>query len=129
MVNDPISDMLTRIKNGYMAKRSTVEIPYTKVVGVIAQVLVDNKYLSSMEVVGDLKKTLTVTLRYDAKEPAITEIRRISKPSLRVYAGNKKLPKVLGGLGKALISTPKGVMTDHQARKANLGGEVICEVW
>lgn len=129
MVTDPIADMLTRIRNGYMAKRGSISIPYSKNKEAIVNVLIKEGYLSSYEVAGDVQKDLKVALKYSAKEPAINEIKRVSRPSLRVYVGKSELPKVLGGLGKALISTPKGVMTDRDARKLNLGGEVICEVW
>lgn len=129
MVSDPISDMLTRIKNGYMARRADVELPWTKLNFAVAEVLTRQKYLKSCEVVTNGRKNLKLTLRYNDKQPAMTDVRRISKPSLRIYVNKNNIPRVLGGIGMALISTPSGLMTDAQARKKGLGGEVLCEVW
>ncbi len=126
MVNDPISDLLTRIKNGYMAGKSEVVAPASKLKEKIAQVLVKEGYLSDMEITG---QELKLKLKYDQKTPALTEVKRVSKPSLRIYVKKGELPKVLGGLGMAVMSTPSGVMTAKEARKKGLGGEVICEIW
>ncbi len=130
MVTDPISDMLTRIKNGYGARKQTVEFPWSKIKETISEVLSKNGYVDAAETkIIDGLKTVSVTLKYDGKKPALTDLRRISRPSLRVYTNKTSIPKVLGGLGMAIISTPKGVMTDKQARKQSIGGEVICEIW
>ena len=127
MVNsDPISDMLTRIRNGYMASRATIDVPWSKTKESLAKILIANHYLSEVKVV---EHDLILTLKYNGKEPSVTEIKRISKPSLRVYAGKQNLPKVLGGMGIAIISTPKGLLTNKQAHKEGMGGEVICELW
>ena len=130
MVTDPISDMLTRVKNGYMAKLSTVSLPWSKQKAIIAEVLAKNGFLGSVESKEEEgRKVLVLNLKYDHKEPALSGIKRVSRPSLRIYSTKTTLPKVLGGIGMAIISTSKGVMTDKEARKASIGGEVICEVW
>ncbi len=126
MVNDPLSDLLTRIKNGYMANRNDVTVPWSKLKETVAQVLVKEGYLLETNV---SDKILTMKLKYDHKAPALTDVKRISKPSLRVYVGKNELPRVLGGLGTAVVSTPSGIMTAKEARKKGLGGEVICEIW
>lgn len=126
VTSDPISDMLTRIRNGYMARNATVAVSWSKMKESLAGILVESKYLSGVKVVDH---DLILTLRYNGKDPAITEINRISKPSLRVYTGKNKLPRVLGGMGVAIMSTPQGLMTNRQAYKKGLGGEVICELW
>ncbi len=127
---DPISDMLTRIRNGYMAGKDSVAIPWSKMKEGLAKILTENGYLSKQEVKEtDGKKELVVILKYAGKTPAITEIRRVSRPSLRVYANKNNLPRVLGGMGLAVISTPKGLVTNKQARKEGMGGEVICILW
>lgn len=129
VISDPISDMLTRINNGYMARKAETNVPWSKMKKSLAKVLCDTKYLESLEEkTVDGVKTLKLTLKYNQKMPAITSIKRISRPSLRVYAKNNNLPKVLGGLGIAVISTPAGLLTDREARKKGLGGEVICEI-
>lgn len=130
-ITDPIADMLTRIRNGLTVKHETVEVPYSKMKKAIADILVEEGYINSVEINdGEVCKVMTVSLKYGAKkERAITGIKRISKPGLRVYAPADKLPKVLGGLGIAILSTSKGVMTDKQARKENVGGEVLAYVW
>lgn len=130
MVTDPIADMLIRIKNGYGARKLTVDFPWSKIKETIAGVLVKNGFVSATEIKEvDGLKVVSVTLKYEGKKPALTDLRRVSRPSLRVYADKTSLPRVLGGLGIAIISTPKGVMTDKQARKLSVGGEVICEIW
>ena len=130
--NDPIADMLTRIRNANTAKHDTVDIPASKMKISIADILVNEGYIKKYEVVEDGNfKTIRVTLKYgqDKNEKVITGIKRISKPALRVYAGKDELPRVLGGLGIAIISTNNGVITDKQARKLNVGGEVLAFVW
>jgi len=130
-MTDPIADMLTRIRNANNAFQSSVSMPSSKKLVEIARILKEEGYISSYEVVpGDVQPTLTLQLKYGGKrERVITGIRRISKPGLRVYAGKDELPRVLGGLGIAIISTSSGVMTDKKAKKAGVGGEVIAYVW
>ncbi len=131
-MSDPIADMLTRIRNANTAKHDTVDIPGSKIKESIAKILADEGYIKAYKVTEDgLKKTITVTLKYgaDKNEKAIAGLKRISKPGLRVYADKENLPKVLGGLGVAIISTNKGVITDKEARALNVGGEVIAFVW
>ena len=131
-MSDPIADMLTRIRNANTAKHDTVDIPASKMKISIADILVNEGYIKKYEVVEDGNfKTIRVTLKYgqDKNEKVITGIKRISKPGLRVYAGKDELPRVLGGLGIAIISTNNGVITDKQARKLNVGGEVLAFVW
>ena len=132
MTSDPIADMLTRIRNANTAKHDTVDIPASKIKVAIAGILVDEGFIEKYDIVEDGKiKTIHVTLKYgaDKNEKVITGIKRISKPGLRVYANVEELPRVLGGLGVAIISTNKGVLTDKEARKANVGGEVLAFVW
>jgi len=129
MVTDPIADMLTRIRNAVRAKHETVDIPANKEKVQIAEILKREGYISDYEVEGDLKKTLHVTLRYEDNVRVISGIKRVSKPGLRVTVGADKLPKVLNGLGIAIISTSKGMMTDKEAKAAHVGGEVIAYVW
>ena len=128
-MTDPIADMLTRIRNGLSANKAEVVMPQSKVKVSIAQVLKDEGYISDFTT-GDIdgKPALTVTLKYYQGKPVIEQIKRISRPGLRVYKGKDELPKVQGGLGIAIISTSAGVMTDRAARKAGHGGEVICTV-
>ncbi len=131
-MSDPIADMLTRIRNANTAKHDTVDIPASKMKLSIAQILLDEGYIKKYDVVEDGNfKTIRVTLKYgaDKSEKIITGIKRISKPGLRVYAGRDELPRVLGGLGVAIISTNQGVITDKEARKLNVGGEVLAFVW
>ncbi|MCI9067939.1 MAG: 30S ribosomal protein S8 [Lachnospiraceae bacterium] len=131
-MSDPIADMLTRIRNANTAKHDTVDIPSSKMKMAIADILVDEGYIAKYDLVEDgAFKTIRVTLKYgkDKNEKIITGLKRISKPGLRVYAGKEELPKVLGGLGIAIISTNNGVMTDKKAREMNVGGEVLAFVW
>ncbi len=131
-MSDPIADMLTRIRNANTAKHDTVDIPGSREKEAIAKILLDEGYIKAYDIKEDgVKKTITVTLKYgrDKSEKTITGLKRISKPGLRVYAGKDELPKVLGGLGIAIISTNKGIMTDKKAREENVGGEVIAFVW
>ena len=128
----PIADMLTRIRNANTAKHDTVDVPASKMKEAIANILLEEGYIKAVEIVEEGKfKTIHITLKYgkDKNEKIITGIKRISKPGLRVYAGKDELPKVLGGLGVAIISTNKGVLTDKQAREAQVGGEVLAFVW
>ena len=131
-LTDPIADMLTRIRNANTAKHDTVDVPASKMKEAIANILLEEGYIKAVEIVEEGKfKTIHITLKYgkDKNEKIITGIKRISKPGLRVYAGKDELPKVLGGLGVAIISTNKGVLTDKQAREAQVGGEVLAFVW
>lgn len=131
-MSDPIADMLTRIRNGNVAKHDTVDVPSSKEKLAIVEILVKEGYIKKYEVVTDGNfKTIRITLKYgkDKNDKVITGLKRISKPGLRVYAGKDELPKVLGGLGTAIISTNKGILTDKEARKAGVGGEVIAFVW
>ena len=131
-MSDPIADMLTRIRNANTAKHDTVDVPSSKMKKAIADILVAEGYVKGYEVIEDgIKSTLRISLKYgeDKNVKVITGLKRISKPGLRVFAGSNELPKVLGGLGTAIISTDKGLMTDKAARKAGLGGEVIAFIW
>jgi len=131
-MSDPIADMLTRIRNANTAKHDTVDVPSSKMKLAIAEILLNEGYIKKYEVVEDgAFKTIKITLKYgeDKNEKIITGLKRISKPGLRVYAGKDELPKVLGGLGIAIISTNNGVITDKEARKAGVGGEVLAFVW
>jgi len=128
-MQDPISDMLTRVRNAQRVGHPTVSMPASKVKGMIATVLKDEGYIADFEVVSEgVKKTLTVKLKYYNERPVIEQIKRVSRPGLRVYNAVDELPKVLGGLGIAVVSTSQGMMTAQQARKLGLGGEVICTV-
>lgn len=131
-MSDPIADMLTRIRNANTAKHDTVDIPASKMKESIAKILLDEGYIKKYEVAGEgVVRTIHVTLKYgkDKNQKTITGIKRISKPGLRVYANTENMPKVLGGLGVAIVSTNKGVITDKQAREQNVGGEVLAFVW
>ena len=131
-MSDPIADMLTRIRNANTAKHDTVDIPSSKIKVAIADILVDEGYIAKYDIIDEGRyKTMRVTLKYgaDKNEKIITGIKRISKPGLRVYAGKDEIPSVLGGLGIAILSTNKGILTDKQARKAQVGGEVLAFVW
>nr|YP_010937719.1 ribosomal protein S8 [Palisada intermedia]WKW95730.1 ribosomal protein S8 [Palisada intermedia] len=132
MINDIISDTLTRIRNANLAKHQIVQIPATKMTRNIVKVLKEEGFIYQFEeVIDNLRNYIVISLKYKgkSKQPIITELKRISKPGLRVYANHKKLPKVLGGIGIAIISTSQGLMTDKHARKYGLGGEVICYIW
>ncbi len=131
-MSDPIADMLTRIRNANTAKHDTVDVPASKMKLAIAQILLDEGYISKYDIIEDGNfKTIHITLKYgaDKNEKIISGIKRISKPGLRVYAGKEELPKVLGGLGIAIISTNQGVITDKKARELQVGGEVLAFVW
>ena len=131
VVTDPIADMLTRIRNALVAKHETVDVPASNMKKAVAQILLNEGFIKGVEVIeGGVQATLRLTLKYGAvKERVISGLKRISTPGLRVYAKCEELPKVLGGMGIALISTSKGVMTDSQARKLGVGGEVLAYVW
>lgn len=128
-MTDPIADMLTRIRNGQKARKVNVSMPASTAKEAIAVVLKDEGYITSFETSGDgAEKSLSVELKYFEGTPVIETVKRISKPGLRVYRGKEDLPKVLGGLGIAIVSTSAGVMSDRQAREKGVGGEVICTV-
>lgn len=131
MNTDPIADMLTRIRNANLVSHETVEIPSSNLKVELAKLLKDEGYITDYSMKEEGKfKFLVITLKYDEKhKPVITNLKRISKPGLRSYCKSKVLPQVFGGLGIAIISTSKGLMTDRKARKENLGGEVLCYVW
>lgn len=128
-MTDPIADMLTRIRNASRALHKSVAMPYSKLKENIARVLLAEGYLDDCSIEGDKAKTLHLKLRYSGRRGAITGLRRVSKPGLRNYVGAGKVPKVLGGLGVPIISTSHGVMSGRAARKAQVGGEVLCYVW
>jgi small subunit ribosomal protein S8 len=128
-MTDPVSDMLTRIRNGQKARKVSVSMPASKVKIAVAGVLKDEGYVTDFETSGDgAEKTLSVELKYFEGTPVIEKVERVSKPGLRIYRGKDDLPKVLGGLGIAIVSTSAGVMSDRQAREQGIGGEVICVV-
>lgn len=129
-MSDPIADMLTRIRNAQMAEKNNVKMPFSNVKRAIAQVLIDEGYIESMTVIGqeEKKPQLELALKYYAGRPVIEKIERVSRPGLRIYKGAQDLPTVMNGLGVAIVSTPKGVMTDRRARTSGIGGEVLCIV-
>jgi small subunit ribosomal protein S8 len=132
MVNDTIADMLTRIRNASLANHQIVQTPLTNITKNIAQVLVDEDLINSYEELQNgTNSSLLLSLKYKGKDrtPAIQKIQRISKPGLRVYSGAQKMPRVLGGFGTAIVSTSRGLMTDHSARQENVGGEILCYIW
>jgi small subunit ribosomal protein S8 len=136
MVNDSISDMLTRIRNGCLAKKSIVSMPYTLLNQQIAQILEKEGFIQSFQISSD-STDLLIYLKYRSKklyrgkikESCITNLKRISKPGLRIYANHKEIPRILGGAGIVIISTPAGIMTDREARLRGIGGEILCSVW
>ena len=129
-ITDPIADMLTRIRNASSAKHTTVDIPASNMKKAIAEILLQEGYIKNYQLINDgVQGVIKVTLKYNGNEKAITGLRRVSKPGLRVYAGADELPYVLRGLGVAIVSTSKGVMTDKKAREAHVGGEVLAFVW
>ena len=130
-ITDPIADMLTRIRNANSAKHETVDVPASNMKKSIAQILLDEGYIKSFQLIDDgTQGVIRIALKYNAgKEKVLTGLRRVSKPGLRVYAGADELPRVLRGLGIAIISTSKGVMTDKAARAAHVGGEVLAFIW
>ena len=130
-VTDPIADMLTRVRNASVARHREVTLPSSKVKREIARILAEEGFIESFSTEpGDVQEQLTMRLRYvEGKTPVVSGLKRISKPGLRVYARKTEIPRVLGGLGIAVLSTSRGIMTGSQARKLNLGGEVVCYVW
>jgi small subunit ribosomal protein S8 len=130
--NDTISDMLTRIRNACLVRHATTQVPATKMTRNIASVLKQEGFIDDFEEVGEgVQKSLVIALKYKGKnrQPLISTLQRVSKPGLRVYSNCKDLPRVLGGIGIAIVSTSKGIMTDREARRQKLGGEVLCYVW
>ncbi len=128
-MSDPIADMLTRIRNGQNTKKVTVTMPSSKLKRAIAQVLKEEGYIEDFAVAEDgVKSELTITLKYHMGQPVISKLRRVSRPGLRIYKNSDDLPKVIGGLGVAIVSTSRGVMSDRAARAAGHGGEILCEV-
>ena len=129
-ITDPIADMLTRIRNANNAKHDTVDVPASNMKKSIAQILLDEGYIKSFQIIDDgTQGTIRIALKYNGKDKVISGLRRVSKPGLRVYVGADELPRVLRGLGIAIVSTSKGVMTDKAARAAHVGGEVLAFVW
>ena len=132
-MSDPIADMLTRVRNASNAKLATVSMPSSKIKAALAETLKENGFIDSYEVqdLGNNKKALSITLKYKGKNstPVIEGIRRISRPSCRVYVNSSEIPRVLGGLGVAILTTSQGLVTDRTARKRNIGGELLCYVW
>ena len=129
-ITDPIADMLTRIRNANAQRHETVDVPASKMKKAIAEILLDEGYIKSFEEIEDNSQgIIRITLKYVNKQKVISGLKRISKPGLRVYANREELPQVLGGLGIALISTSKGIMTDKKARQEGIGGEVLAYVW
>ena len=128
-MTDPISDMLTRIRNAQRALLPAVEVPHSRIKESIAQILKREGYVMDVAVEGKLPRTIKLKLKYQGKKSVIEGLRRVSRPGLRRYVGATEIPRVLGGLGVALVSTPEGVMTGVDARKKNLGGELLCYVW
>ena len=128
-MQDPISDMLTRLRNGYMSKQKEVVIPCSKLKVAIAQVLEQEGYIKGFRVNGEVKKSLIVEMKYFNRRSVVEGIERVSKPSCRLYCGCKDIPKVKDGLGFAILSTPKGILSGKDAEKQNVGGEILCYVW
>lgn len=133
MINDLVSDALIRIKNGYLAYKPEIVLPYSKLITAILAVMENEGYISKFKEVSYDKnpnlKQIKATLKYISRKPALTDVKRISKPGLRIYKSNRELPRVLSGIGIAIISTPKGVMSEKQARKEGVGGEVLAYIW
>jgi small subunit ribosomal protein S8 len=127
-MSDPIADMLTRIRNAQMVEKPSVDMPASKLKVAIAQVLRDEGYIDGFTVTSDAKPTLQIALKYYAGRPVIERLERVSRPGLRIYKGRHDIPQVMNGLGVAIVTTPRGVMTDRKARAAGVGGEVLCFV-
>jgi small subunit ribosomal protein S8 len=128
-MSDPISDMLTRIRNAGAAHLPVVALPHSRIKESVARVLHSEGYIADVAVEGETKKTIKLKLKFNGKKSVIEGLKRVSKPGLRRYVGSTEIPRVRGGLGIAIVSTPEGVFTDSQARKKNLGGELLCYVW
>ena len=130
VVTDPIADMLTRVRNALVSRHETVDVPASNIKKSIANILLNEGFINNVEIIDDgIQGVIRLTLKYNGKQSVITGLKRISKPGLRIYAKKDAVPKVLGGLGIAIISTSKGVMTDRQARQNNVGGEVLAYIW
>lgn len=130
MVNDPIADTLIQIKNGYLANKDNVSVAFSKIIFELVKLLVKKGYVKSVDLNGEgYKKKLIIELKYDDKKAAVTNVIRVSKPGLRVYVNRNNIPKVFGGLGVTILSTPEGLMTGGEAVKKKLGGELICKIW
>jgi len=128
-MSDPISDMLTRIRNAGAAHLPVVALPHSRIKESIARVLHSEGYLADVAVEGEVKKTIKLKLKFNGKKSVIEGLKRVSKPGLRRYVGSTEIPRVRGGLGVAIVSTPEGIFTDTQARRKNLGGELLCYIW
>lgn len=130
-LSDPIADMLTRLRNGTMARHLSVDIPHSNLKERIAHILKEEGFVRDYQVVREgMKASIRVDLKYtQARRPVLTHLRRISKPGLRIYTGKDRIPRVLGGMGLVILSTPHGVITGQQARRLGVGGEVLCEIW
>ena len=128
-MQDPISDMLTRLRNGTMAMLKEVSMPSSKMKEAIAKVLKEEGFIADYTVEGDVKKTLTIELKYFKRQSVIEDLERVSKPSCRLYCGSKDIPRVKDGMGIAILSTPKGILSGSDAAKQNVGGEILCYVW
>lgn len=130
VMTDPVADMLTRIRNANIARARIVEIPASNIKKELAQILKDEGYIENFDCIADQKQgMIRIQLKYSGKRRVISGLKRISKPGLRVYAAKEEIPRVLGGLGIAVLSTSKGIMTDKSARKNGIGGEVLCYIW
>jgi small subunit ribosomal protein S8 len=128
-MSDPISDMLTRIRNGGRALKPVIDVPHSNIKVSLAKILKSEGYIGEVAVEGKEIKTIKITLKYNGKKNVIEGLKRISSPGLRKYVGSQEIPRVRGGLGVAIVSTPEGLMTDSQARKKNVGGELLCYIW
>ena len=128
-MSDPISDMLTRIRNAGAAHLAVVELPHSRIKDSVAKVLQSEGYVGEVSVEGDLKKKIKIRLKFNGKKSVIEGLKRVSKPGLRRYVGSTEIPRVRGGLGVAIVSTSEGILTDTQARKKNLGGELLAYIW
>ncbi len=128
-MSDPISDMLTRIRNAGAAQLPAIELPHSRIKESVAKVLQQQGYVTDVSVEGDTKKKLKMRLKFNGKKSVIEGLKRVSKPGLRRYVGATEIPRVRGGLGIAIVSTSEGLLTDQQARKKNLGGELLCYIW
>jgi len=128
-MQDPISDMLTRLRNGCMSMQKKVSMPSSKMKEAIAMVLKEEGFVVDYTVEGDVKKVLTIEMKYDRRQPVIEDLERVSKPSCRLYCGSKDIPRVKDGMGIAILSTPKGILSGKDAAKQNVGGEILCYVW
>ncbi len=128
-MSDPISDMLTRIRNGGRALLPVIELPHSRIKEDVAKILKSEGYVTEVAVEGDIKKKIKIHLKYQGKKSVIEGLKRVSKPGLRKYVGATEIPRVRGGLGVAIVSTSEGLLTDVQARKKNLGGELLCHIW